>query len=934
MILTPNFCHGQGIAQEGFYGLFFAGLRNKLITGLLLIFFLMPIDANASTIVKNFIPASIMVNDVTSIEFSITNTTLGNLTGVSFSDNMPAPIWLESTAVTGTCTGFSVTSGQSGDQSITLGGGNVPANSSCTVQVQVRSNVPGTHNSSSTGFTSNQGETSPASNTANLTVTETLSAVCTPGGLGIGAVIASHEDDFYSINLSTGKASFITTSPFSTTTNSVAVNGSQYLIYYASSTGSTANTALYAYDVLTGQHITIAANVTPFGVVLGDRGMGSGGASYYNGSLYLGVEQFGALNEDVIYRLQMSEDGRSILYSELILDRANLNPNGGNEDWGDFVVRNGVLHSLNAAGNEYIRLDLDDYSQEAFFTGITWGQQGGAQRDQNTFWSVSNQIQVINIITGTLVGAPTPITIDGAGTGFGGSNAGAAYDAGGCVPTTSRIGDLVWNDQDGDGTKDPTEIGIAGVTLDLYYDINDDGVLNAADDISGDSVITIADRITTTTTAADGAYHFDNLTPDDYIVDVTDTANILNGAVPTNGADPRAVTSIGFNDERNNIDFGYRSFIVIQDGYVFLDNGTGGGTAHDGVKQGGEVGFEGVLVRVLDPGNANALITSALTDPNGRYSLYIPNSFAGSPVSIVVDTPSGHLSISENVSTTGATNPDTRDDSITFTPVAGAVHNNVNFGDVPQNIFVPDNTGSAQPGQVVFYPHRYTAGTVGTVTFSTSGLDTPTGLPWSHVIYRDTDCSGALNGVEANGAFTGSLAVVAGDEICLIGQVIAPSSAPFNSQYLLTLTADFTYTGETPDGLTAQHVVNDLTTLAVVGLTLDKRVENLDTGGGAVTSNAALPNQRLRYTVTYTNNGSSSVSTLVVRDTVPPYTGLDVPITCPAPVALPNNLTGCNLTLPITANNVAGYQGAIEWSFTGSLAAGQSGNLQFDVRVE
>ena len=45
---------------------------------------------------------------------------------------------------------------------------------------------------------------------------------------------------------------------------------------------------------------------------------------------------------------------------------------------------------------------------------------------------------------------------------------------------TGTIGNLVWNDTNGDGVKDAGETGIAGVTVDLYWDVNGNGVLDAA----------------------------------------------------------------------------------------------------------------------------------------------------------------------------------------------------------------------------------------------------------------------------------------------------------------------------------------------------------------------------------------------------------------------------------------------------------------------
>ena len=97
------------------------------------------------------------------------------------------------------------------------------------------------------------------------------------------------------------------------------------------------------------------------------------------------------------------------------------------------------------------------------------------------------------------------------------------------MPTANpgSIGNLVWIDANGDGTKDGGEAGIDGVTLDLYYDSNGNGQVDPGEP-----------KVGSTTTAGGGAYLFSNLptadngegpTGADYIVDVTDVNGVLAG---------------------------------------------------------------------------------------------------------------------------------------------------------------------------------------------------------------------------------------------------------------------------------------------------------------------------------------------------------------------------------------------------------------------
>lgn len=80
------------------------------------------------------------------------------------------------------------------------------------------------------------------------------------------------------------------------------------------------------------------------------------------------------------------------------------------------------------------------------------------------------------------------------------------------------LGDRVWNDEDGDGVQDPTEPGIAGVTVALYSrPVGSGGAYSL---------------VTTVTTEADGGYSFGNLASAEYLLDLT-AASALTGYTAT-----------------------------------------------------------------------------------------------------------------------------------------------------------------------------------------------------------------------------------------------------------------------------------------------------------------------------------------------------------------------------------------------------------------
>ncbi|MDY6835137.1 MAG: DNRLRE domain-containing protein, partial [Chloroflexota bacterium] len=111
----------------------------------------------------------------------------------------------------------------------------------------------------------------------------------------------------------------------------------------------------------------------------------------------------------------------------------------------------------------------------------------------------------------------------------------------------SSIGDKIWNDSNGDGNQDIGEVGINGITVDLIQDTNGNGIINSGEPI-----------LDTQTTNGDGLYAFTQLLPGDYIVEVTDTGNLLNEYALTGGTNPRAISGLASNTDYVDADFGYQ----------------------------------------------------------------------------------------------------------------------------------------------------------------------------------------------------------------------------------------------------------------------------------------------------------------------------------------------------------------------------------------
>ncbi len=89
----------------------------------------------------------------------------------------------------------------------------------------------------------------------------------------------------------------------------------------------------------------------------------------------------------------------------------------------------------------------------------------------------------------------------------------------------------------------------------------------------------------------------------------------------------------------------------------------------------------------------------------------------------------------------------------------------------------------------------------------------------------------------------------------------------------------------------------------------------------------ALPSEVITYTLTYSNAGAQPISTLMVYDTTPAFT-VFVSATCGP--TLPANLTGCTVSTQPAVNTT----GALQWTFTGTLAPGGNGTVSYQVRIE
>jgi SdrD B-like domain len=173
----------------------------------------------------------------------------------------------------------------------------------------------------------------------------------------------------------------------------------------------------------------------------------------------------------------------------------------------------------------------------------------------------------------------------------------------------ASLGNFVWNDANANGVQDAGELGIQGVTVELYKN----NVLVAS-----------------TTTGTNGEYTFTNLIPGtDYTVDFVPVAGLIpspqdqggNDATDSDASATTGLTSaitLTSGQTRDDVDAGFFSTAGLGDRVWFDDN-------RNGQQDGGELGVQNVRVTLTTAtggtvtNTLGATVTPQNTDANGNY---------------------------------------------------------------------------------------------------------------------------------------------------------------------------------------------------------------------------------------------------------------------------------------------------------------------------
>ena len=411
--------------------------------------------------------------------------------------------------------------------------------------------------------------------------------------------------------------------------------------------------------------------------------------------------------------------------------------------------------------------------------------------------------------------------------------------------------------------------------------------------------------------ALTGAYLFSNVAAGNYFIVIDDnntladiTPTISSSWTGTQNADGtlRNVAVAGVDLQELNLGLFNGNLVT---GRVFRDNGSGAGTANNGLQDGTEAGLPGATLRLMNTAQTVTYDTTS-SAADGSWRLWLPAALAGSTLRVVEDNPSGYRSVAG----APAVAYDRSSDSLSFAYTLGTPVSGLNFADVAIETLSTPQQRTAAAGAVVFYAHRFIPGTEGSVVFSLSSS-----APWPQTLFRDTNCDGVLDATEP--VLSGAVVTSAGTPVCLIVKLAVPAGAAAGAQNLVSLQAVFTYSRVAP-ALLSTLSNDDLTTVDNAGAAL-LLVKTQDI-------NNPLPGGRINYTLTFTNQGGTAISALRISDFTPAFTRF-ASAACGTPLAA--GLSACNVTL----SPAVGVAGAIEWLLSGSLLPSASGQVSFAVDV-
>ena len=298
---------------------------------------------------------------------------------------------------------------------------------------------------------------------------------------------------------------------------------------------------------------------------------------------------------------------------------------------------------------------------------------------------------------------------------------------------TGSIGDRVWFDANGNGTQDPGEPGIPGITVSVLW-AGPDGQFDTGDEVT-----------LTRTTGTDGLYLFTDLPAGPYVLTVTPTPGLEQTGDPDAVRDNSSAVTLTPGQTDLNQDFGYRGLSNLG-GTVYVD------VNKNGRRDAGEPRIPGVVVTLTGTDTAgNPVTRTATTAADGTYLF---TNLAPGTYGVVETQPPQFADGEETLGTVGGTPAGSvgadRFDRVVLT--AGSSGVNYDFGEVggtvSGRVFLDrDRDGLPGAGEPpipsVLVVIRDSGGTVvGTATTGPDGTYRFDGLPGGDYTVTETQPGG------------------------------------------------------------------------------------------------------------------------------------------------------------------------------------------------
>ncbi len=454
--------------------------------------------------------ASVAPGASSTLTIRLDNTNAQALTGAAFTDNLPSGLVVAQTpSASTTCSGGFVDALASAT-SVRLSGATVPATGSCTLTVDVLSNVSGSYTNTiaTAAVTTNEGVSNEEPTSAELIVStpptvdkQFMPAVIASGGTSTLTIVFGN-DNSSAITLSSVFTDTLPTSPgnilvastpniVSSCPGSVTAAAGSGSVSYASGASIPAGGCSISVDVTgttSGEHI----NNIPAGDLQTSVGNNQQPA---NSSLLISPLGY---------------------VSGKVFNDNNLTPNGAYDDGTDTPIAGVSIELRSGADCSGALVSVAGVSNPATTDGL--GNYLFAKLPAGTY-SVCQPVQPGGTTNGT--------TTAGAITAVNGST-GTIGAASNPSASSSQIVGIVLNgdggasEVSGSGNNNFAEVipsGIAGV---VFKDENNNGVRNGADSALSGVTIELLNSgssvISSTTTDADGAYSFSGLAPGTYSV--------------------------------------------------------------------------------------------------------------------------------------------------------------------------------------------------------------------------------------------------------------------------------------------------------------------------------------------------------------------------------------------------------------------------------